>query len=70
MYPAADWSCNPSDTPPCLLEVGTTGEASGVDTGTALEFLNDGEPASTVSNHKRRATHIAVRGPWHAVAAR
>jgi feruloyl esterase len=39
MYSAANWSCNPSDTR--MLEVSTTGKASGVDTGTALEYLTE-----------------------------
>jgi len=38
-YSAANWSCNPSDTR--MLEVGTTGKASGVDTDTALEYLTE-----------------------------
>ncbi len=39
MYSAASWSCHPADTR--MLQVGTTGEASGVDTGTALEYLTE-----------------------------
>ncbi len=37
-YSAANWSCHATDTR--MLQVGTTGQASGVDTGTALQYLD------------------------------